>query len=89
MNTANMLKPILEMTNEELESFRLENNIKIDDFPRMNEKYTIIAKKMKVGDSVPLDNVKQCSNLKCAMNRLGYSSGRRKLENGWRVWRIK
>lgn len=73
---------------------KIEKNIKIEDCVTSgygSMKQTI--ERMDVGDSVFIDNRSKLNSFRAASSAFGAEVGRkfssRKVEGGWRVWRIE
>lgn len=52
-------------------------------------KFGNTIREMEVGDSVLLTDQRDVSNLQSSAKRIGLRMTSRKVEGGWRVWRIK
>lgn len=51
-------------------------------------KWKRIAQQMDVDDSVLLDSEREANSLRHALIRAGRNTSLRKVEGGWRVWRL-
>lgn len=71
------------------------SNISIDKGIPMPEqrsgwgKFGNTIREMEVGDSVLVTEQRDVANLMSSGKRIGLGMSSRKVENGWRVWRIK
>jgi len=52
-------------------------------------KFGNIVREMEVGDSVLVTKQRDVANLMSSGKRIGLGMSSRKVEGGWRVWRIK
>lgn len=84
-----MNKSAMEMSDVELDAFRIDNGINIEDFNRMKtSRWGRIYNRMKKGDSVHLDLEMDSKCLYHAMHIHGIKASRRRDGKGWRVWRL-
>lgn len=44
---------------------------------------------MEIGDSVFVDDKRDVANLMSSGKRIGLGMASRKVDNGWRIWRVK
>ena len=51
--------------------------------------YRKTAEKMNEGDSVLCDNEAAASGLRAYLGRMGFKSAQRKVDGGWRVWKLE
>ena len=66
---------------------RIDKNVAIPK--RKGGRWTALAGKLSVGDSVVLLNYADVGSLRAVISRSGFGSVARKQDNGWRVWKTE
>ena len=72
-----------------MDEFKIEKGVPCPKRNRTHGKWQKLAAMMKKGDSVVLPTGTQKSGLFSAIRRAGGQACSRRVENGYRVWRIK
>lgn len=82
------VKPVLQMTEEELNQFRAHMGIVIlPETPSMVSKYKKLADTLPVGKSKTFRNRKQALALQRAMNNRGMGTSVKHLKKGFKITR--
>lgn len=68
---------------------KLEKGVRIPRANEINAPITRILRDMKVGDSVLVETKKEAVSLRVILGRLGFKVTRRKVDEGFRTWRVK
>lgn len=83
------MKSVLEMTEKELQEFRIDYGIRISDYPANHNRWHFLVSRMKVGGSIPVKTYKEMTLLKAALVRKKMGVTYRKGKDGtYRVWRL-
>lgn len=71
--------------------FKIEKNIKIQEkITRKGKgKWSLLALKMKIRDSVLLESISEAICLRIALNRHGFKPVQRKEKEKYRLWKLK
>lgn len=64
----------------------IESGVEIPD--RTRSEAGKAARKMKVNDSLHCESLAQMETVRATIRRLGGKAATRKMDRGWRVWRV-